>query len=129
MNNKKFSFRKRLLSFRYAFNGICLLFRNEHNAWIHLVITLAVIGFGIWLPLSVTEWILVIFAVGFVFSAEMFNSALEKLADAVDRQPNEKIKAAKDMAAGAVLVKAIAAAILGLIVFIPHLIEKWNSIF
>ncbi|MCF8357326.1 MAG: diacylglycerol kinase family protein [Prolixibacteraceae bacterium] len=129
MNNKKFSFRRRMLSFRHAFNGIRLLFKNEHNARIHLFFTIAVVAFGIWLPLSATEWIVIILAIGFVFTAEMFNSAIEKLADAVDEKPNEKIKIVKDLSAGAVLIAAIGAATVGLIVFIPHLIDKWKLMF
>ena len=129
MNGKKFSFRERLLSFRHAFNGIRVLLKNEHNARIHLLFAFAVIAFGIWLPLSVTEWILIVLAIGFVITAEMINSALEKLADAVDEKPNEKIKIVKDLSAGAVLIAAIAAATVGLIVFIPHLIDKWRLIF
>jgi len=119
---ESFSFRRRMQSFRPAFKGIGLLFRNEHNAWIHMVVSLAVIGFGIVFSLTAVEWIALILSIGFVFMAEMINSSIEKLADAVEEKTNEKIRIAKDLAAGAVLVAAICAAAIGLIVFVPHAI-------
>lgn len=122
----KFSLRKRLQSFRYAFNGIGHLLRYEHNAWIHLFATVVVIGFGIWLKLSRPEWILIVFAIGLVLVAEGFNTAIEHLANAVTRSENDSIKKAKDVAAGSVLIAAIVSATIGLIVFIPHLIELFR---
>ena len=119
-----FSFKKRLHSFKYAFNGIRLMFRQEHNVWIHTAITVVVIGAGCWLHISTTEWIFVIFAIGFVLMAEAFNTALEHLANSISEAYNEKLKNAKDVAAGAVLLAAITAAITGLVIFVPYLIEK-----
>jgi len=87
-----------------------------------MVVSLAVIGFGIVFSLTAVEWIALILSIGFVFMAEMINSSIEKLADAVEEKTNEKIRIAKDLAAGAVLVAAICAAAIGLIVFVPHAI-------
>ena len=123
---KPFLFRARKQSFKFAFKGITEFFISEHNALIHLTFTIAVIVFGIWLSISRLEWIIVICLIGIVFMAELFNTAVEKLCDSITLEYNEKIKKAKDLSAAAVLVIAIAAALIGLIIFIPRLIEKLN---
>ena len=122
MKNKGFTLRKRLNSFRYAFNGIRLLIQNEHNAWIHCIITICVIISGFIFNLSATEWISIIIIIGIVFSAEAINSAIESISDLVSPEYNEHIKQTKDLAAGAVLIVAIIAVIIGLIIFIPKII-------
>lgn len=121
MDNKGFSLRKRLRSFKFAFNGIRLLIANEHNAWIHCFAAVCVLIAGAVFGLSRGEWIAVSFAIGSVLAAEAVNSSIEALADVVSPQYNEKIKRCKDLAAGAVLLTAMAAAAVGLIIFIPKL--------
>ncbi|WP_295936411.1 diacylglycerol kinase family protein [uncultured Alistipes sp.] len=122
MKNNGFTFRKRLESFKHAFRGIKRLFTHEANSRIHLFITTCVLIAGIWLRLDAWEWISVILAIGFVLSAEAFNSAVESLGDAISREPNDFVKHAKDLAAGAVLLSAITAAIVGIIIFLPKII-------
>ena len=121
MKNNGFTLRKRLRSFRFAFNGIRLLVTCEHNAWIHCFKAACVIITGCIVKLSATEWIAIAMAIGMVLAAEAFNSAIEALADAVSPDYNEAIKRTKDLAAGAVLLLAIASAVIGLIIFIPKL--------
>lgn len=121
MKNSGFTFHKRLASFRYAFNGIRLLIQKEHNAWIHCFAAICVIGAGIFLGLSSMEWIAVSIVIGAVLAAEAINSAIEALADLVSPEYNAAIKKTKDLAAGAVLITAIAAAIVGFIIFLPKL--------
>lgn len=121
MKNSGFTFRKRLASFRYAFNGIRLLIQNEHNAWIHCFTAICVIIAGSFFGLSKTEWIAITIVIGAVLSAEAVNSSIESLADLVSPEYNEAIKKTKDLAAGSVLIMAIAAAIVGLIIFRPKL--------
>ena len=121
--NKPFRPKDRLKSFGYAFNGIVQTMKSEHNFWIHLAVMLLVIVFGFMLQVSKTEWVLLVFCIGFVLAAEIFNSAIEALIDFVSPEHNPKAGLAKDMAAGAVLVSAITAAIVGLIIFIPKLLE------
>lgn len=123
MNDKHFSIKARLKSFAYAFNGIKALIKNEHNARIHLFATICVIPAGFFFDLPAGEWIAIIFAIGFVFSAEAVNSAIEYLADFVSPGRHELIKLAKDIAAAAVLFSAITAAIVGLIIFLPKIIN------
>ena len=121
MKNDGFTFRKRLRSFRYAFNGIRLLVTKEHNAWIHCFAAVCVIAAGFLLDISQLEWIAVVIVIGAVLAAEAVNSALETLADFVSPEYSEAIKRTKDLAAGAVLLMAIAAAIVGGIIFFPKL--------
>ena len=121
MKNNGFTLRKRLRSFRFAFNPNRLLVTCEHNAWIHCFIAACVIITGCIVKLSATEWIAIAMAIGMVLAAEAFNSAIEALADAVSPDYNEAIKRTKDLAAGAVLLLAIASAVIGLIIFIPKL--------
>ena len=120
---EKFSIAKRLKSFTYAFNGLRILFREEHNSRIHLFATVCVIVAGVLLKLSILEWVAIAFAVGLVFSGEIFNSSIEDLADVVCPERDNRIKKVKDMAAAAVLVNAIAAATIGLLVFLPKIIR------
>jgi diacylglycerol kinase len=119
----KFSLSERLKSFKYAFNGIIELIRYEHNFRIHLVILLTVILAGIILGISLTEWMAILSVSSLVLISESFNTSLEHLSDAVSPATNEKIRKAKDIAAAAVLISAIAAIIAGLIIFVPKLFK------
>jgi diacylglycerol kinase (ATP) len=119
--SQKFNIRARLASFKYAFRGIWLVVKKEHNMWIHLLAAFSVIVLGFIFQITGTEFILIILCIGLVFIAEIINTAIEKLADIVSPRPNEKLRTIKDMAAGAVLVSAIVALISGILVFWPHL--------
>jgi len=119
---KEFTLKKRARSFRFAFNGMIYLLKHEPNAWIHLIITIMVIVFGILLKLNLTEWSLVVLATGLVLMAEAMNSAIEKTGNKISPEKNDWAGRIKDLSAGAVLLAAIAAATVGLIIFIPKLI-------
>ena len=114
--------RARLRSFRYAFAGMRLLFGEEHNARIHATITVLVVVAGIVLRVSPVEWGVLVICIGMVLSAEAFNSAIERVANYLTTERDDRIRDIKDLAAGAVLLCAIAAAIVGLIVFVPHIV-------
>ena len=105
-----------------ALRGVQHLLRTCANARIHLLATVVVTGLGLWLQLSRNDWLWIIGAVGLVWSAEGFNSAIETLADRLSREHDALIGQAKDLAAGAVLLAALAAAIIGLLVFVPRLL-------
>ncbi len=120
---EKFSFKKRGKSFVYAAKGIKSFIIREHNAWIHSAATLTVIILGITLHISRTEWMAVIICIGMVFAAEAFNTAIERLVNLVSPDYNKMAGDVKDIAAGAVLLCAVAAAIVGLIIFLPKLIS------
>ena len=126
MNNKDFTYRKRLAGFKYAFNGIRLLLRDEPNAVFHCIIGICAISVGFFLNISAMEWIAVVIVCGCVFAAEALNTAIERLADVVSPEYNEAIKSVKDLSAGAVLFMAIAAAITGIIIFLPKLINLFS---
>jgi len=113
----KFSISKRLMSFKYAFKGIFFMLKTQHNAWIHCVAAIAVIVAGCWFSISSSEWALVILTIGMVFAAETFNTAIEMLVDKISPEYDKKAGIIKDVAAGAVLFSAIAAAVVGMIVF------------
>jgi diacylglycerol kinase len=121
MNPKRFSLLKRLQSFRYAFHGLRILVREEHNARIHLVATLCVIAAGFCFRVSALEWIALLFAMGFVFVAETLNTALENLSDFVSPEKHESIRKIKDLSAAAVLISAFTALITGIIIFAPKI--------
>jgi diacylglycerol kinase (ATP) len=117
------SLEKRIKSFGHAFRGIFNLVASQPNARIHLIAAILVIIAAIVLKISCFEWCLVVFAIGLVFSAEAFNTAIEHLTDLASPAYNENAGKVKDMAAAGVLIAAITAAILGLIIFIPHLVR------
>ena len=126
MKEEKFSIAKRLKSFTYAFAGLKVLFKEEHNAWIHLFATVCVIVAGILFKISLLEWVAVAFAIGLVFSFEIMNTSVENIADFICTERDDRIKRIKDLAAAAVLVSAITAAVVGLLVFVPKILELFS---
>jgi diacylglycerol kinase (ATP) len=119
MKSKPFSFRARANSFRFAWKGINKFFAAEHNAWIHLVATIMVFGFAWWLRAPANEMIALVIVIGFVWVAEIFNTAIEKIMDFVSPARHPGVKLIKDLAAAAVLVASFIALITGAIIFIP----------
>jgi diacylglycerol kinase (ATP) len=118
----RFSIKQRLKSFSYAFAGIRYFISTQHNAWIQLVIAGMVIIAGISLKVTPIEWCLLLFCIGLVLALEAVNTAIEKMADTLHPGKNEGIGKAKDASAGAVLVMATVAAIIGLIIFVPRIL-------
>jgi diacylglycerol kinase (ATP) len=123
MTSNKFSIRSRIKSFRYAIAGIRDFVCREHNAWIHLAATLGVIIAAKVLKVSEMEAIVLALAIGLVWVAEILNTCLERTADLVSREDHPSIKYIKDLAAGAVLVAAVTAVVVGLIIFIPKIVQ------
>jgi diacylglycerol kinase (ATP) len=111
--------RNRIRSIGFAFKGALLLIKTEASIKIQVFITLIVIGFGFYFDISTTEWILQILAIGLVLGIEGLNTAIEKLADYVQPEFDEKIGFIKDISAGAVMLVSIAAGIVGLIIYLP----------
>jgi diacylglycerol kinase (ATP) len=118
---KPFSFAARARSFKYAGRGVWLTLSSQHNAWIHTVATVVVVIAGCVLGISRIEWCMVVFACSAVWIAEALNTAIEYLADATTEEFHPMIGKAKDVAAGAVLIAAVAAIIVGLLVFGPYM--------
>jgi len=120
--NKQDNFIKgRIKSFGYAFKGLAHLISSQPNSWIHITLTVLVIIFGLVLRISNIEWLLLVLCIGFVLSAELFNTALEYLLDLI--HPDYAVKAGrvKDLSAAAVLIMAISSAVVGFIIFIPKI--------
>ncbi|MCF8227801.1 MAG: diacylglycerol kinase family protein [Bacteroidales bacterium] len=117
----KFTLNKRILSFKFAFKGIKHLLIRQHNAWIHLIFTVLVIIAGFIFGIKQIEWLLICFAIGFVFTAEAMNTATELMVDKISPEQDKQAGLIKDLAAGAVLISAITAAAIGLIIFIPKI--------
>jgi diacylglycerol kinase (ATP) len=115
-----FNLRERAFSFRHAFRGIALVLRTQHNAWIHLVATAIVVIAGLLTGLTWIEWCVLVLAIGLVWTAEALNTAIEFLADEVSTEKRDLIGQAKDAAEAGVLLASIGAAMVGLIVFVPH---------
>jgi undecaprenol kinase/diacylglycerol kinase (ATP) len=111
--------KKRIDSFRYAFQGVADGLKAQVNFRIHLVCAAVAIVLGAIVGLSRVEWCVILFCCGLVISLELLNTALEKLCDVVEPNKNEKIRVVKDMSAAAVLFAAITALVIGLIIFIP----------
>lgn len=126
MNNGKFSIKKRIKSFGYAFAGLKVLFREEHNSWIHAAVTILVLAAGFFFRISRIEWIAVLIVIGMVFSSEIINSSLERTADFVKAERDDRKRDIKDLGAAAVLVSAIIAALVGFIVFLPKVISLFR---
>lgn len=124
-DNKKtgFSFKERLLSFKYAFSGLRILFTKEHNARIHLAITIITITMGVLLNISSVEWLIILMLIALVFSLEIINTAIEHLCNFVSSEWHKTIKNVKDLSAAAVLVSTIVSVICGIIIFLPKLCD------
>lgn len=113
---------RRLRSFAHAGRGVWHL-RTEPNARIHVVATAFVVILGTVLRLAALEWALIVLAVALVLTAEALNTALEYLANAVMPERHPLVGTAKDLGAGAVLLAAVGAAIIGVLVLGPHLVR------
>ena len=122
--SKKFSLADRFQSFRFALLGLRYLLLSEHNARLHLLATVVVVLLGAVLGVSLNEWRWLLLAVALVWVAEALNTALERLGDAVTTEHDPNIGHAKDVAATAVMLASLAAALIGLTVFGPH-IAAW----
>lgn len=118
-SNKSFSITDRIKSFGFAFEGIITFFKTQHNAWIHAFATVIVVILGFALKVNNTEWCLLAVSIALVFISEMLNTAIEFLTDIVSPQYNLQAKKVKDVAAGAVFISAIAAVVIGVIIFLP----------
>ena len=122
MEPEKFSLRNRIKSFSYAIAGIREFIRREHNARIHLAATIAVIIAAWTLHVSLMEAVSLTLVIGLVWVTELLNTCIERMADLITLERNPHIKFIKDLAAGAVLVAAATAVIVGLFIFIPKII-------
>lgn len=118
-----FTLAARARGFVHAWRGLAYLIASQHNVWIHLAAAAGVIGAAIAFEVNRWEWAWLILAIGLVLAAEAMNTAIETLADALSPEYNAGIGRAKDVAAAAVLLLALTAALIGALVFLPHLLS------
>lgn len=122
----RFSLKDRGRSFRYAFQGLWHVLRHEHNFRIHIIAALTVMVAGFYFDITRAEWLIIILCITGVMAGEIFNTAIERLADIVHPERHPQIGLIKDMAAAAVWILAAGAAITGLIIFIPYITDRWG---
>ena len=123
---RPFQFSGRVRSFRHAIRGVLRMIRCQHNAWIHAAATVVVVGAGFWFRVSWADWCWIVLAISTVWTAEALNTAFEFLADAASPEFHQLVRDAKDVAAGAVLITALAAAIIGGIIFWPYVQQLFS---
>lgn len=110
-----------LASFKYALRGIRAVVSSERNAKVHILFAILAIGLAIVLQISTMEFLFVFFTILLVFFAEIINTAIEKTLDLISQENNHMVQRIKDMMAGAVLVTAVAAVVVAVVIFGPHL--------
>lgn len=111
----------RILSFKYAFEGIWQAFKEEPNLKFHFLAGLFVILLALYFNVEALEWIILLLCVGGVISLELTNTAIEAVVDSFTEDSHPGAKMAKDISAGAVLAASITAAAIGLIIFLPYI--------
>ena len=119
---EEFSLLKRGRSFVHAGRGLILFLKTTHNAWVHIFLGIIVISLGFYLNISSFEWLFIIIAIGFVFSAEAFNTAIEIDINLTSPDYHPYAKDTKDVAAAAVLISSVTALLIGLFVFVPYFV-------
>jgi len=117
----------RIQSFRYAGQGVAFMLRTQHNAWIHAAFSAAVVAMGLVLRVTAAEWCWLVLAMASVWTAESFNTALEIIVDIASPDYRPAAGRAKDVAAGAVLLCAAGATVIGLIIFVPRLLAMLKA--
>jgi len=119
--SKKFSMIKRAESFTHAGRGLFIFIKSTHNAWLNIRCFVVVIFMGIFFQITKMEWVVILILSGIVFISEAFNTAIEIDMDLTSPNFHPYAKDTKDVAAGAVLLSAILAVIVGLIIFVPYI--------
>lgn len=122
-HNQSLTFTGCVRSMRYAFIGIWVMISSQHNAWIHAAATIIVIAAGVFFGLAKAEWCWIVLAIMAVWTAEALNTAFEFLTDVASPEFHPLAGKAKDVAAGAVLITAVGAVIIGLLIFGPYLLR------
>ena len=120
--------KSRIKSFRFAFNGLTAVFRSEPNMRLHVLASIVVLIMAYHFEVTQVEWCLLILCIGMVWVAEIFNTSIETLTDLVSPEHNPLAGKTKDLAAGAVLMAAITAVVVGLLIFIPYWADYVNTV-
>ena len=118
-------FIKRIKSFLYAYKGFLYALKTQANFQIQIIVLVISMAAGFYFNIGTLEWLVLLLAIGIVISAELFNTAIEKILDFISPEYNKQAGLMKDIAAGAVLFSSIMAAIIGIIIFVPKIIERF----
>lgn len=110
-------------SFKHAYTGIKTAVIEERNLRFHFCAAVVVIGLGFFYSITRTEWLVLVLCIFAVLVAEMTNTAIERAVDVATERFMEEAKKAKDIAAGSVLLVSTCAVVVGLIIFIPHILH------
>ncbi len=119
----------RFQSFGHAFRGWWYVLRTQRNAWIHVVIAAVVFLLSLWLRLDARDWATIILTTAMVFTAEFLNTAIEAVVDLASPQKHPLAKVGKDVGAGAVLIAALAAVLIGALILGPPLWARLAPLF
>ncbi|NLG71522.1 MAG: diacylglycerol kinase family protein [Chloroflexi bacterium] len=119
----------RARSFRYAFSGWWFVIRTQRNAWIHALVSVAVILVSFWLRLTPRDWAIIVVAIAMVWTAEFLNTALEAVVDLASPQQHDLARVGKDVGAASVLIAALSAALIGFLILGPPLWERLQAVF
>lgn len=112
----------------FATEGIKYFFKSERNGRIQAVIAFGVVAMGIYVGLSPLEWCIILGCIALVIALEMINTSLERVCAMLSLELHPTIKIIKDVSAGAVLWAALFCAVIGCIIFIPHLLLMFNNL-
>ncbi len=125
---EEFSIVKRAQSFTHAWRGIGVFLRSTHNAWIHVTLFVIALLLGIYFGITKIEWMMLVLVSGFVFCAEAFNTAIEIDIDLTSPDYHPYARDTKDVAAGAVLISALTAGVIGVCIFLPYVVASLASV-
>ncbi len=116
--------KQRISGFKYAFNGLCYVFKTQANMKIHFVAMILVILAGFYFRVSTTEWLFLILTIAFVLISEVINTAIEEIVNFISPKYNTQAGIIKDLAAAFVLLSAIFAVVVGTIIFAPKILSQ-----
>lgn len=114
-------YHKRILSFKYALDGLRIAFQDETNFRLQIIIAFLALLLSLYFDISKVELIIIVVLIGLVLSLELINKAIEEIIDSFTEAEHPKAKLAKDVSAAAVLIAAILSAVAGFIIFIPYI--------
>ena len=122
-SSERFSIAGRIKSFRYAIQGIMLMVKSQHNAWLHATASIVVMLAAAFFRLSPGEWCWMVIAIMAVWTAEALNTAFEFLADVASPEFHPLVEKAKDVAAGAVLISSSGSVVIALLILGPYVLR------
>ena len=120
---KKKGFKRFLSSFKYSLQGLKYAYKNEQSMLIHFIATLLIVILGFLLNISLTEWAIVLIAIGVTLAAELINTAIEAAVDLITLEIHPLAKIAKDCGSAATFVFSMLTAVIALIIFVPKVIH------